>query len=202
MSRELAKSPYLRAVNDPDKGYIVPADAQQSVDVIYNDMEQVDQDTLRLSSGGIVSGPIDIRGGLYIRSGSPNAGYVLACDASGGVSWVSPLSGPQGPQGEQGPVGPQGLVGPQGSPGPKGDPGDTGMAFTPQNMYAFYVHSKRGVPGTIFWTIKNLTTGSSQSGSVSATLPSTTANLGPVVQIINVNAVARILRVAKVYCEN
>lgn len=126
MSRELAKSPYLRAVNDPDKGYIVPADAQQSVDVIYNDMEQVDQDTLRLSSGGIVSGPIDIRGGLYIRSGSPNAGYVLACDASGGVSWVSPLSGPQGPQGEQGPVGPQGLVGPQGSPGPKGDPGDTG----------------------------------------------------------------------------
>ncbi len=126
MSRELAKSPYLRAVNDPEKGYIVPADAQQSIDVIYDDMEQVDQDTLRLSSGGIVSGPIDIRGGLYIRSGSPNAGYVLACDASGGVSWVSPLSGPQGPQGEQGPVGPQGLVGPQGSPGPKGDPGDTG----------------------------------------------------------------------------
>lgn len=79
---------------------------------------------------------------------------------------------------------------------------DTGMAFTPQNMYAFYVHSKRGVPGTIFWTIKNLTTDSSQSGSVSATLPSTTANLGPVVQIINVNAVARSLRVAKVYCEN
>ena len=138
MSRELAKSPYLRAVNDPEKGYIVPADAQQSIDVIYDDMEQADQDTLRLSSGGIVSGPIDIRGGLYIRSGSPNAGYVLASDANGGTYWTQSQAGPKGDQGDQGPVGPQGMTGPQGPPGqqgatgstgaqgPKGDKGDTG----------------------------------------------------------------------------
>lgn len=138
MSRELAKSPYLRAVNDPDKGYIVPADAQQSVDVIYNDMEQVDQDTLRLSSGGIVSGTVDFRGQVYIRSGDPHAGYVLASDASGGTYWTQPQAGPKGDQGDQGPVGPQGMTGPQGPPGqqgatgstgaqgPKGDKGDTG----------------------------------------------------------------------------
>ena len=111
MSRELAKSPYLRAVNDPEKGYIVPADAQQSIDVIYDDMEQADQDTLRLSSGGIVSGPVDIRGGLYIRSGSPNAGYVLASDADGGVHWVPPQSGPQGIQGVKGDTGATGAPG-------------------------------------------------------------------------------------------
>lgn len=126
MSRELAKSPYLRAVNDPEKGYIVPADAQQSIDVIYDDMEQADQDTLRLSSGGIVSGPIDIRGGLYIRSGSPNAGYVLASDANGGTYWTQPQAGPKGDQGDQGPVGPQGMTGPQGPPGQQGATGFTG----------------------------------------------------------------------------
>lgn len=126
MSRELAKSPYLRAVNDPEKGYIVPADAQQSIDVIYDDMEQVDQDTLRLSSGGIVSGTVDFRGQVYIRSGDPHAGYVLASDANGGTYWTQPQAGPKGDQGDQGPVGPQGMTGPQGPPGQQGATGSTG----------------------------------------------------------------------------
>lgn len=126
MSRALAKSPYNRAVNDPDKGYIVPNDAQQSVDVIYDDLEQATNDMLRLSSGGIVSGTADFRGAVYIRSGDPHAGYVLASDASGGVYWTQPQAGPAGPEGPQGPVGPQGMTGPTGPPGQQGATGATG----------------------------------------------------------------------------
>lgn len=126
MSRELAKSPYNRAVNDPDKGYIVPYDAQQSVDVIYDDLEQATNDMMRLSSGGIVSGAADFRGAMHIRSGNPRAGYVLASDASGGVYWTQPQAGPVGPEGPQGPVGPQGMTGPTGPPGQQGPAGATG----------------------------------------------------------------------------
>ena len=93
MSRELAKSPYSRAVNDPEKGYIGPYDAQQSIDVIYDDLEQATNDMMRLSGGGIVSGTADFRGAVYIRSGSPHAGFVLASDASGGVYWTQPQAG-------------------------------------------------------------------------------------------------------------
>lgn len=142
MSRELAKSPYLRAVNDPEKGYIVPADAQQSIDVIYDDMEQADQDTLRLSSGGIVSGPVDIRGGLYIRSGSPNAGYVLASDADGGVHWVPPQSGPQGIQGVKGDTGATGAPGAGVIPG-----GTTGQILAKASATDYDTEWTAGVTG-------------------------------------------------------
>lgn len=126
MSRALAKSPYNRAVNDPDKGYIVPSDAQQSVDVIYDDLDRVEGDAVSKTGGGIISGPIDIRGPFQIRSGSPHAGYVLSSDASGGVTWVQPQAGPTGPEGPQGPVGPQGMTGPTGPPGQQGATGATG----------------------------------------------------------------------------
>lgn len=79
---------------------------------------------------------------------------------------------------------------------------DTGLAFIPRNMYYFQAYSITGYTGFVYWQITNLTTGDSQSGVVSATVPVSTANIGPVAQIINVNAVARSLRVAKMYCEN
>lgn len=53
--------------------------------------------------------------------------------------------------------------------------------------------------GTTYWTG---TAGISMYGSVTDTLPDTATNLGPVVQLSNVNAVAKNLRVAKVWCEN
>ena len=79
---------------------------------------------------------------------------------------------------------------------------DTGLAFIPRNMYYFQVYSISGQSGYIYWQITNMTTGDVQNGVATSTLPGTAVNIGPVAQIVNVNAVARSLRVAKMYCEN
>lgn len=41
MSRDNAKAPYNKQPGDPDKGYVTPARAQSSIDVIYDDMQPV-----------------------------------------------------------------------------------------------------------------------------------------------------------------
>lgn len=60
-----------------------------------------------------------------LHPGEP--GYVLATMGNGEVpEWVSPQSGPQGPQGATGPQGPQGPTGATGAQGPQGLTGPQG----------------------------------------------------------------------------
>lgn len=127
MSREQAQRPYNKQPGEPDDGYISSGDAQQSVNVIYDDLQRVDDDALSLSDGGLVSGPVSLAGGVTVPGG--NTGSVIVNDGSGGLQWADPPVGPEGPQGlkgDPGPQGPPGVEGPQGPPGPKGPKGDTG----------------------------------------------------------------------------
>ena len=134
MSREAAKAPYSNQPGDPDQGYITDGDAQQSVNVIYDDLDAVKNDSLSKSSGGTVTGPVTVSD-LTVPGGAN--GQVLGLSGSGKVGWVDTPVGPQGPQGLQGPPGPQGVPGPQGPTGPqgpqgaKGDKGDVGPQGIP-----------------------------------------------------------------------
>lgn len=78
----------------------------------------------------------------------------------------------------------------------------TALPFIPQNVYQVILYSKSGVSGTVWWQITNLTTGASDSGTCVSTLPSSQANIGPVVQVGTVDAVARNIRISRVWCES
>lgn len=78
---------------------------------------------------------------------------------------------------------------------------DTTMTFTPQNVYDFYIYVEAGAPSVIYWRVDNLTAGTSASGSVSETPPSSTANLRAGYQIQTVNATTRNIRMGQLYCE-
>ena len=106
MSRQEALDPYNKQPNDPDSGFISPGDPQASVNIIYDDMEALDQDSLSLTDGGLVSGPVSLAGGVTVPGGA--AGSVIVNDGSGGLEWADPPVGPEGPQGLPGEKGERG----------------------------------------------------------------------------------------------
>jgi hypothetical protein len=77
---------------------------------------------------------------------------------------------------------------------------DTGMAFTPQNVYVAYIYCMAG-DSTIYWRIDNITAGTTAAGSTGSNLPRTTTYMRPGLQVGTVNAVARNLRMAILDCE-
>lgn len=128
MSREQAKQPFDKAVNDPDEAYITPSDSKTSVDVIYDDMDAVRNGALPIT-GGHVSGPVVVDGGIMIPNGA-GTGKVLQSDGTGTGTWtdltVAGPVGPRGPEGQPGATGPTGPTGPQGPTGPTGPQGVKG----------------------------------------------------------------------------
>lgn len=70
---------------------------------------------------------------------------------------------------------------------------DTGMAFTAQKVYQFYLFCKpQG--NEIFWRIDNVTDGTSFEGSTTATLPTNTVAMRAGFQLQTVNALSRNIR--------
>lgn len=79
---------------------------------------------------------------------------------------------------------------------------DTGVPFVARNVYDFYVFSRPGTTDEIWWRADNITTGMTYEGSQTATLPRSTVNLRVGAQLGTVNALARNLRIARLYCES
>jgi Collagen triple helix repeat (20 copies) len=145
MSKELAKQPYQKNPGDPDKKYITPGDAMQSVEEIYKDI---------VATVG-PQGPKGDPGTPGAQGGQGPQGTTGAAGPQGVQGPVGP-EGPRGPQGEIGPKGDRGIQGIQGDKGDKGDKGDTG-ATGPQGPVAG--------PGTI--TTSMLADGAVTSAKIS-----------------------------------
>lgn len=78
---------------------------------------------------------------------------------------------------------------------------DTGMLFTPQNVYDFYLFCRP--QGTeVFWRVDNVTAGTTQEGSVDTYLPLNNVFMRAGCQIGTVNAVSRNVRIQRIYCES
>lgn len=78
---------------------------------------------------------------------------------------------------------------------------DTGCLFVADHAYDFYIFCK--LLGTeIFWRIDDMTSGTSFEGSTSTQLPDTNIWLRPGFQIQTINAVARNIRMQRVYIES
>lgn len=76
----------------------------------------------------------------------------------------------------------------------------TGMAFAAEKVYDFYLFCPpQG--STVFWRIDNVTDGTSAEGSTSTNLPINTVMMRAGVQLQTVNAVARNLRIQRIYVE-
>jgi hypothetical protein len=78
---------------------------------------------------------------------------------------------------------------------------DTGLIFTVQNVYDFFVYC-RPQGTTINWRIDNVTDGTTAEGSTSANLPAGSTPLRAGVQMQTVNAVVRNLRLQRIYIES
>ena len=78
---------------------------------------------------------------------------------------------------------------------------DTGIAFTPQKVYDFYLFCQP--QGTeIFWRIDNVTAGTTAEGSVTSQIPLNTAYMRAGLQVQSVNAVTRNIRWQRIYVES
>lgn len=77
---------------------------------------------------------------------------------------------------------------------------DTGMAFTVQNVYDFWIYL---APGSteIFWRVDNVTASTTAEGSTSTGVPEATTALRAGNNIITINAAARNVRMQKMYVE-
>lgn len=78
---------------------------------------------------------------------------------------------------------------------------DTGLVFSPQNIYDFYLFAPPNGT-TIGWRIDNLNTGASFSGEISTALPTNTTLMRAGFQVQTVNALARNVNFQRVYCES
>ena len=78
--------------------------------------------TLTISDGKTIAFPQS----LSFPNSAGTSSFVLSTNGAGTLAWVSPNSGPQGPQGVSGPQGPQGPSGVDGVTGPQGPQGVTG----------------------------------------------------------------------------
>jgi hypothetical protein len=79
---------------------------------------------------------------------------------------------------------------------------DTGMAFAPNKVYDFYIYCRPHPDnGTIFWRIDNITDGTTFEGNTSTNLPRGTSVLRAGFQLFTANAVARNIRMNRIYCE-
>jgi hypothetical protein len=80
------------------------------------------------------------------------------------------------------------------------NPVSTGLAFAPEKVYDFYIFCAPA--GTeIFWRIDNITDQTSESGSTTAFLPDVSIYMRAGFQLQTVNAVARNIRMQRVYVE-
>lgn len=78
---------------------------------------------------------------------------------------------------------------------------DTGVPFVAEKVYDFYIFC--APQGTeVFWRLDNITDGTSFSGSTGQTLPTSTTRMRMGFQIQTVNAVARNIRMQRVYGES
>jgi hypothetical protein len=78
---------------------------------------------------------------------------------------------------------------------------DTGMAFTVQNVYDFYIFCPPQ-SSTINWRIDNITTGASFAGSTSSTLPDANLAMRAGIQLCTINSAARNIRMQRIYVES
>lgn len=78
---------------------------------------------------------------------------------------------------------------------------DTGMPFTPSNLYRFRIYCPVG-GATVYWWIWDLTAGTSASGSTSTSIPLTTTNMRWGIGLYTVDAVARRLGLVSVFASN
>jgi hypothetical protein len=78
---------------------------------------------------------------------------------------------------------------------------NTTMAFTVNKLYDFYVYTApQGA--TVFWRIDNLTDGTTQEGSTTNNLPTSTVALRAVSQLQTLTTTSRDFRLAKMYVES
>lgn len=77
---------------------------------------------------------------------------------------------------------------------------DTGIAFAPSKVYDLWLFCPAGGT-TVWWQIDNVTDGTTASGSTAANLPGTGTALMAVYQLRTIDAVARNIRSARIYCE-
>lgn len=80
------------------------------------------------------------------------------------------------------------------------NPTNTGMAFTVNKVYDFYVYTPP-LGTTVFWRIDNLTDGTTLEGSTATNLPTATVSMRSVLNIRNLGTTPRNMRVAKTYTE-
>jgi hypothetical protein len=78
---------------------------------------------------------------------------------------------------------------------------DTGLAFTPECVYDFYLFCPPD-GASISWRIDNVTLGTSQEGSTTTQMPTIGTYMRPGFQIQTVNAIARNVRMQRVYIES
>jgi len=77
----------------------------------------------------------------------------------------------------------------------------TGMPFAPQKVYDFYIFcAPNGT--TVYWRIDNVTDGTSAEGSTTTALPTNNVYMRAGFQVLSVNAVARNIRMQRVYVES
>jgi hypothetical protein len=78
---------------------------------------------------------------------------------------------------------------------------DTGLVFSPQRVYDMFIFSPP--QGTeIFWRIDNVIDGTFAEGSTTTNLPSVAVSMRAGLQVLTVNAVARNIRMQRVYVES
>lgn len=78
---------------------------------------------------------------------------------------------------------------------------DTGLVFTAQKVYDFYIFC--APQGTaIHWRIDNVTDGTTAEGSTSTALPTNNVYMRAGFQVASINAVARNIRMQRVYVES
>jgi hypothetical protein len=78
---------------------------------------------------------------------------------------------------------------------------DTGLVFTPQNIYQFAIYCPPG-SGDIFWRIDNINAGTTAEGTKSTNLPGTTTNMRAGFQVGQVAAVAANVRMGILVVED
>jgi hypothetical protein len=77
---------------------------------------------------------------------------------------------------------------------------DTGMVFTAQHVYDFYIFCAP-LGGTVYWRIDDLTAGTTAEGSTSTRLPSAAVAMRGGFQVSTVEAVVRNVMTQKLYIE-
>lgn len=78
---------------------------------------------------------------------------------------------------------------------------DTGMSFTPGHVYDCYIYCKP-CGDEIYWRIDDITSGSIAEGSTTQNLPQATAMMRGGLQLQTVDAIARNIRMQRVYIES